>query len=380
MKIAFFTSSLGDTDLAKATIAQLIELGVKNTLFIVPLTAAAATRTEEYVGHQQISRLTLAEILSQPDALSKKRLSEEDLAKIAQFVKAQGIQRAFIGVTSVIDAEAPFQIAQSLNIPCTIAYEYMFKPVPHAFWGHVPHLAVKPHCQFAVPLKKAAEDILSINSKASVSIVGHLCIDRAQIKSNFDKAPIKHAIKVDPDEELAFISGTTQPIDVDNQFIDALLFELSKKEYPNLQIRFGLHPGISDPTLYLQTLLKTCAKYPLAEKQFKIILTTPMEKKLLNPELKEHPFILRAETSGADMSQAADRVAQAVPGALLNESALAGKPSYFHVKTTTPYLPEHWFSESITTFFTDKPQLLRDPKELELKEPSPPCMMKLMLK
>ena len=38
------------------------------------------------------------------------------------------------------------------------------------------------------------------------------------------------------------------------------------------------------------------------------------------------------------------RVAQAVPGALLNEAALQGKPSYFHAQENKPYLPRLLFS------------------------------------
>jgi hypothetical protein len=224
------------------------------------------------------------------------------------------------------------------------------------------------------------EDIQELSPKAVVQAVGHLCIDRAQVQLEFDKGPVKQRLKVQDEDELIFISGTTQPHQVDNEFLDALLSELCQKNYPYLQIRFGLHPGVADPTLYLQTLLHTCEKYPKAQEQFKIVLTNQMEEKLKDPKLKDHKFILHTECSGAEMSQAANKVAQAVPGALLNESALAGKPSYFHNKSTIPYLPEKWFSENISTFFCAKAVAARNIKKLELSESVDDAMARFILK
>jgi len=380
MIIAFFTSSVGDTDLAKATISRLLAMGLKSPMLVIPLSAAAASRTEEYAGHGQIVRLTLAEILGDGEALSKKRLSEEDLVKVVEFVKAKNVEHAFVGVSSVVDAEVPYQIAKAMDLPCTIAYEYMFKPTPHVFWKHVPELGEKKGCQFAVPLKRAVEDIQELSPKAVVQAAGHLCIDRAQVQSEFDKGPVKQRLKVQDKEELIFVSGTTQPHQVDNEFLDALLSELCRNKYPHLQIRFGLHPGVADPTVYLQTLLHTCEKYPQAEVQFKIVLTNQMEEKLKDPKIKDHEFILRTECSGAEMSQAANKVAQAVPGALLNESALAGKPSYFHNKSAKPYLPEKWFSGNVSGFFCAEAVGTRNFKELELAESVGDAMARFILK
>jgi len=47
--------------------------------------------------------------------------------------------------------------------------------------------------------------------------------------------------------------------------------------------------------------------------------------------------IIRCDLSGT--AAAADKIAQAVPGALLNKAAMKGKPSYFHAEIAEPYLP-----------------------------------------
>jgi len=70
------------------------------------------------------------------------------------FINENKIQRAYIGVPSS-NNEIPYQIANSIEIPCTIAYEYMFKPATHSFFNYVNSLAAKENCDFAVPLSPA---------------------------------------------------------------------------------------------------------------------------------------------------------------------------------------------------------------------------------
>jgi hypothetical protein len=330
------------------------------------------------VGSDKISRVLINQITDQPDTLEKNKISLDDLEKISHFIREKNIQRAYIGVPS-INNEVPFQIANHLDIPCTIAYEYMFKPANHSLWNYIDGLAVKENCDFAVPLISAKNDILEINKNAKICEIGHLSIDRSQMMNLIDSTPVRESLSINKEDKFIFISGTTQPTEVDNQFLDALLSEISTGKYPGLQLRMGLHPGVKDPDSYLQTLLKTCERYSIASNQFKIILTTPFEKKLQNPTLSS-PFIFRSEVSGADAAQAADKVAQAVPGALLNEAALKGKPSYFHDETAVPYLPKKWFSGNLTTFFTAKPEPSHSRKELGLEDTAPNLLAKHMMR
>lgn len=379
MKIAFFVSSLGDTDLAIDTIHTLLDLNQGHSLFLIPLTTAAATRTLNPIGDNAVCRITLDNLIHQPAALTQNQISAEGLQAIADFVHQNKIDRAYVGVTSSIDHEIPFQIAEYLKIPCTIAYEFMFKPAKHIFWQYVDRLAAKENCQFAVPLSPATHDLLSINNKAKVFAIGHRCIDSLQNAAIQNTAQTRESLGVKTEDELIFVSGTTQPTEVDNQFLDALLAELSTGKYPQIQIRMGLHPGVkdNDADTYLQTLLETCEKYSKTISQFKIILTTPFEKKLKKP-FHPTPVILRCEISGSDAAQSSEKIAQAVPGALLNESALKGKPSYFHDNSAIPYLPKLWFSASLSEFFTAKPSAPHTPVELGLKEPAKVALSKLI--
>lgn len=91
-------------------------------------------------------------------------------------------------------------------------------------------------------------------------------------------------------------------------------------------------------------------------------------------------FLVRSEISGSDAASAADKITQAVPGALLNEAALKGKPSYFHEKSAAPYLPKKWFSENISTFFREKPTHPHSLKELGLNDTAPNLLSMILTK
>ncbi|MCL9683967.1 hypothetical protein [Legionella maioricensis] len=81
-------------------------------------------------------------------------------------------------------------------------------------------------------------------------------------------------------------------------------------------------------------------------------------------------FYFNFNINGSEAAFAADRVAQAVPGALLNQAALEGKPAYLH--SGKPYLPKQYFSNSISTFFTAPGESARAKEELGLDERTTP--------
>jgi ribosomal protein L7/L12 len=378
MRIAFFVSSLGDTDLAKSTISTLIEKKSTDAIFIIPLTSTAIDRIQDLKDNKVITIVSLQEITKQDDSLVKDKISKQEAETIKLFLDKNGIQHAYIGVPSS-NNEIPYQLANELTISFTFAYEYMFKPEKHSFWSYVDKLASKENCDFAVPLAPAKTNILEINPKAKIQEIGHLSIDRSQTADVTDSTQIKKSLLATIEDQLIFISGTTQPTEVDNQFLDVLLNEITTGQYPNLQLRMGVHPGVKDPDSYLQALLNTCEKYSNAKDQFKIILTTQIEKRLQRP-IPPTSFILRSEISGSDAAQAADKITQAVPGALLNEAALKGKPCYFHEKSAIPYLPKTWFSENLAAFFTAKPKASRSREELGLQDTAPNLLAKLMTK
>ena len=138
-----------------------------------------------------------------------------------------------------------------------------------------------------------------------------------------------------------------------------------------MQLRFGIHPGVRDMAAYLDTLLKICDAYPDAAKQFKFLITPAIEAKLgddIKEKVRAHSHVLVCDVSGPQAAATADKVAQAVPGALLNEVAVQGKPVYYNDADVDPYLPREYFSTNLSAFFAAKPQAPRARRELQLEE------------
>lgn len=374
MKLAFFVSSAGDTDLAKATITTLMQQS-HDQIFLIPLTTTAVDRINDLRSKDNIRTISIDEIVGQAGLLAQDTLTIEQSETVKLFLENNNVQHVYLGVPSS-NNEMPYQIAKRLTMPFTLAYEYMFKPEKHALWKYADELAQMPNSHFAVPLDSAVSDMPIHDRETKIHVVGHLSLDRTS-ESATDVAKTRGKLSVNPDQDFVFISGTTQPSEIDNQFLNALLFELATGKHSGIQLRMGIHPGVKNLDAYLSMLLETCERYPQTVSQFKIILTTEMANKL--QEVKaDSRFIIRADVTGSEAAQAADKVAQAVPGALLNEAALKGKPSYFHDETAKPYLPKTWFSTSIPTFFATKPVAPRTKNQLGLADNASATLSKLL--
>jgi hypothetical protein len=107
-------------------------------------------------------------------------------------------------------------------------------------------------------------------------------------------------------------------------------------------------------------------------------VTAQIEQRL-KPFL-ESPFVMLSNVSGPNAAKAADKITQAVPGALLNEAALQGKPSYFHDRTVKPYLPVAWFSQTVPAFFAATSQSPHTKEELGLTENAPNSLLALLMR
>ncbi|MFT4059076.1 MAG: hypothetical protein QM652_05955 [Legionella sp.] len=261
------------------------------------------------------------------------------------------------------------------DIPVLMAYEFMFKPENHSLWKYVSELRSKPNVQWALPLSDAKADF-DVDSE-KLHVIGHLSIDNAYLPKSIDSKSseeIKHSLQIASEQSLAFISSTTQPVEVDTQFLDHILAELPK--HPSIQVRLGLHPGIQDLDSYITKIISVYQTYPNTN-QFKIILHESLIGRFKSPEstinnsLFESLF-LRVNINGSEAAFAADRVAQAVPGALLNQAALEGKSAYSH--SGKPYLSNKkgYFSNNISTFFTIPCESARAKEELGLDEKTAP--------
>lgn len=375
MSTIFFVSSAGDTDLAKATINEMLIKGAQQ-LWVVPLTPMAQKRVEGL--NSAVTVKKLQELLVSNTMPTS--ITPQHIAKINVFIKENSIEQAYVGVPSPVNEMLPYLLASKLSIPCVVANEFMYKDETHPFWHQI-HKMTENGARYAVPTSIAKDQMDQFNSKAKVNVIGHLCIDKAINKQVLDTAEmdnLKKKLQLLPDSDYIFVSGTTQPEKVDQLFLQALLKELATGRYPNLHLRFGIHPGVKHMDGYLAGLLKVCRAYQNLSNQFKIIISPAIEAKLDMMKCVQSEFVLRTDISGPDAASAADKVTQAVPGALLNEAVMLGKPGYSH-KPIKAYLPSG-FSLSIDSFFTAKRSQKKTLEELGLKDSAPENLAKLLIK
>ncbi|MDI1353146.1 MAG: peptide deformylase [bacterium] len=364
MKSIFLVSSVGDTNLALDTIKAMEAKGQKSHI-IVSLTKTARDTIRKAPLSETTTHKTLPQLLTIEEEMEPEKYHNEETQKfIAEYIEDNNpqITHAYIGVPSDDRQSFPFQVAQRLKkVNVVMAFEFMFKPQNHCLWNHVHQLNLKPNLSWVVPLHNATKDFDVENKK--MHVIGHLSIDKAcaqQIKNEDVQAQSKAAIaevrqKLDivSDNIFCFVSSSTQPVEMDITFIDCVLAELLK--HPKMQVRLGLHPGINDLDSYVQKLIDICKKHESIEKQFKIILPQDLLTKFKQPEssIDNHLFtslFMRVNIKGDDAGTAADCVAQVVPGAILNQAAMEGKPVYAHQGQT--YLPDGYFSNSLSTFFS----------------------------
>ncbi|ARG98025.1 hypothetical protein [Legionella micdadei] len=373
MKIAFLVSSVGDANLALATIESMEKRNSEHKAILVALTKPAKNAIEKFQSLSVIEKKSLPQIINSEDFPVETRCSKEQVQTIVGFVqKEHQVDYAFIGVPSA-DNEIPFQIAEALeDTPVLVAYEFMFKPEPHSLWKYLPLLKHKPNVQWGVPLNTAIDDF---ELDAKVHVTGHLSIDRAlqdELPASAVLEKTREELKIAPGKSLAFVSSTTQPVETsDAVFLKCLFDELPN--HPNIQLRLGLHPGIQDLDSYLQKILSIYKAYPEVEKQFKIILPAAFIAKLKHPDLtinnpEYEQLFLRVEVSGDAAAAAAEGVMQAVPGALTNKAAMEGKPAFS--PSGKPYLPSNRFAENLEGFFALKKQAPLTREDLKLSEKS----------
>lgn len=357
MKVAFFVSSVGDTDLALSTIKAMERQG-ENQALLISLTKVAQQRVESFCSTSLVDKKTLPEILHLgSEVFLDGCCNSSQLESIVAYINSQEVQYAYFGVPSV-NNQIPFQIALALGrLPMLMAYEFMFRPESHCLWEYLARLKDQTNVHWALPLVSAIDDF---GNDERTHIVGHMSIDNAYAVKSLGQNPpeeIREHLQVASNQSLAFVSSTTQPVEMDANFLDCLLKELPN--HPHVQVRLGLHPGIQNLDNYLEKILSIYRRSPDAGKQFKIILPDNLLSRFTSPELSiNHALFrdvfLRVNITGSEASSAADRVAQAVPGALLNQAVLEGKPAFS--SSGKSYLPREYFADNVTTFFSAKRQ------------------------
>jgi hypothetical protein len=365
MAIAWFISSTGDTDLALATADEIQRQFPAEKIFLIAISAPAITQTAALP--QPLTRLLLRDIINSKVSKTPTLINTTQIEKIIAFIKANSIRHVFLGVAS-FNNEIPFQIAQQLQIPHTIVYEYMFKPQLHKMWDYVGELATNSLCSFAVTLPKSAEDIKKYNANATIKLIGHLSIDRALTKTDIDHQ-LKEKLEINPQEDFIFLSGSSMPDAADHKFMQAFL-DAYTGENAEQPLRFGLHPGTQNVTHYLESLLALCARYPGVTSHIKFVLPPDIHKKVTSK--LQSKLLLPSSLPNQTVSQLASKIAQVVPGALLNEAIIQGKPGFIYDTSTQVYLPEAWFKQNVSAFLRGVRQTPHSREELGLENLTAP--------
>jgi hypothetical protein len=359
MKIAFFVSSAGDTDLALASAKVLRKQGYQTTF--IPLSKTAEDRVQAAAKLAPISQQSFYDlIMLNPDYGRVLRWTNKQTQRIQSFLVREQFSHIYVGVPSERDSEMAFQIAEKLHaIPALLSSEFMFRPHPqHSIWKHLPKMQKNTNLHWSVPLKKVQQDFALDEQRTHIT--GHLSIDRALQPLQGDSARTKRDLAVTADQILVFMSSTTQPIDCDRRFLNTILAEAPK--HTPIQIRLGLHPGIKDLDQYLDVIIRNYEDAGSPE-QLRIILPPTWRAKFKQPELhisnpKFASLFIFEEINGEKAAAAAEMVIQAVPGALLNEATVRGKPVYTTLsKEEEPCLPCERFASSPARLFGSREPL-----------------------
>lgn len=357
--VMFFVSSNGDTQLALQT-ANILTRSNNRQCIMVPLTKTASDCIAKNTIADRVVVQRLAEVLGENIELQKV-LSAEQLAKVNTFISQQGAKQLYIGMPSQLDEEKALQLAQTTDVACTFAYEHLFQPAKdHRLWAHKGKMEKNTKLRFATPVAQASKLFASRTHVISHSSFNGI---NQQLTLNKTEQEIQALLKVK--QAHTFISGTTQPHEVDAEFVNALLTELVN--HPTIEVRFGIHPGVSDMGVYLKSLLSVCHNHQNIEDRFKIILSPVIKSKMNEQDLAaitKSEFMLQADVSGTEAAETANRVAQAVPGALTNRAVIRGKPTYYHREKS--HLPLDWFAKDIATFFQSSKHTPHKLEELEL--------------
>lgn len=359
MTTVFFVTSAGDTDLAIATADRLFTEQNQQKICFAPLSKLAADRISKHTF--SMNNKAELDVFPQLDLIVDNKLHEEGVTNISAYLKRNAVTSAYFGVPSSNNPNetlAAFELAEQLdeNLNKIIAFEYLYKEENHPIWDKLPKLAALKKTTISVPTYDALDDVLPNGISGKFEVVGHLCFDKAKQQlsttATDDTNKTREQLNLKESDKLAVISGTSIGQSADLPFVKAILEELKTGRYNNLQLRFAIHPGVKEPIKYFSELLNLCEEYPKCAKQFKIILTPEfLAQKLENHQFdaKYEKFVQRCSVSGPAASNAAKAVAQAVPGALVNESAVLGKDAYCF-QPVKSYLPSNMMSKDLKSF------------------------------
>jgi len=336
--LVFVCSSFGDSALAKDTI-QFISEKSSRPCSIIALNDNITDSLHVFSQDRENVELITS--------IENQSIQACTASQIVNFIETRNFSNAFIGMPSVSGDDKALQVALGLNIPVTFSCDFMFNPPgEHQVWQYQDRLKDKKNIHFAVPLPT----ISLFNGHPNRHVVGHRSLYSPSNPISASDQAILRSQLIETGSHLAVVSGTTQAPGIDKDFLEALLSVLPN--YPNIQLRYSIHPGIrQNMHEYIQELINVANRLD-SNSQFKIILTPLILEKLTQEQkdsLMQSRWIIICNITGAQAQSCADGFCQAAPGELANMSALNGKPTF---TTGDSLLPNKWFAGNIANFFT----------------------------
>lgn len=360
MSILFVCHSMGDTQSLTATARKIVVKTDEKILFLI-IGQAAKTIFEKLPADDLLKQSKSVEVVYLSKifneevmrSLENKGLDETERLKLkTEFLEKHNISKALIGTPSQLNAYIPFQIAEDIakhiDPNCGFIFnDYFFKETKHAYWQTLEQKSDQEkdwrnRFTWLAPLSKAKEKIIHANSSVSVQVVGHPAIDTAAEQKPQPAEKIAADLKnfqITESQSLLFVSGT-KDINDDQALLDELLKTLAQQKNQTLQIRIGIHPGNQDLNTYLSALSETIEKYSNVAHSVKMIIPDTFLTRI-SSELLKNPHFIRANITGDQAAAAAHGVASAVPSTLVNQTAIGGRPAYYHQEDKESYLPEN---------------------------------------
>lgn len=357
MTLLFVSHSAGDTDALIDTYRTMDHQSQQNAFFLALGAVARDKLTQANIDFESLDDILGA---GSVHSYENKPLTENDLETVNQHLKKKQVQKALIGTPSKQQAGAPFQIAEKLANQLeygAIYNDYLFFDPDHEFFKQLSKQ--KPwqkRYEWLAPVNSARDRFKAHHPAIKAEVAGHRALDPVLRPSAITQehcSDKRQQLTSNTDDTLIFISGT-KDVEQDAALLNAMLEALNTKNYPSIQVRVGIHPGVGNLQDYMDRLIGCMEQYPEVKCQTQLIVSQPLaDKKLADLEKYDASLICRAQLNGDQAAQAADAVACSVPATLPNQAAVQGKPAYVH-QDYESYLPHDrlFFGNSrLDTFF-----------------------------
>ncbi|MES2142559.1 MAG: hypothetical protein V4471_06755 [Pseudomonadota bacterium] len=367
MSTLFVSHSVGDSAALIATAKSFIKKNSEHKIIVLAIGNAAEKKwNEALLSNAELKNSVFIKTLdsslknkAETTSLEADEFKTFQTAVLDPIIQEEKIENVLIGTPSQNKAGLAFQIAEYLshhfkNDHLFIYNDYLFKENDHCYWETLERTKKwSQNVTHLVPLPKTRKVIHAINPSLQVEVVGHPSIDTSLSRGEVNKAHVQESLAIKGSQSLLFISGS-KDLAKDKALLEALFQALEKDPNPELELRLGVHPGITDPNNYITGILNLIAQFPSINQHIKLFVKPSLITQLSLTHSNEK-YILSSLFNSDDVAHIADGVASTPPSTLFTVAALQGKPAYYHEADKRSYLPSTSFlsgRDELPLFFT----------------------------